>query len=217
MYPPRQAICMKPIKVYVPPLKWWFNILWNNMSVAQFCTVICCLVILRFTFYVRHHIWDLYRLVRDWTDWLTKRFQIANITSESISENELELFLLGNHGQVHTGDHKIGYDFFTFQGLFFTESDTVKSSLTSSAYPSSRWKPMSFWIDICPTTCQNQFAFQSPLKIKCMVMWIVSKTMPMSFSRGICTTTWDNDCKKKYITVHKSFGLSDIAAIYDLR
>ena len=63
MYPLRQAIWrhiwkytekkvkeMKPLKVSVPPLKLWFNIMWKNMSVAQFCTVVCCRINLHFTF-----------------------------------------------------------------------------------------------------------------------------------------------------------------------
>ena len=46
--PNRKVKEMKPIKVSVPPLKWWFNTMWNNMSVAQLYAVsLVCVLLFR--------------------------------------------------------------------------------------------------------------------------------------------------------------------------
>ena len=142
--------------------------LWNNMSVAQFCTVVRCLVSLRFTFYVRHHIWDLYRFL----NWLTDKtfsdcYYNLRIHQWEWARIVSVFYWPGNHGHLHTGDHTIGYDLLTFQELPLP--------------PFVKIKTMSFWIYAWPTTWEVPVHIPKPPQDQVAGEVDCEQKMPMSF------------------------------------
>ena len=110
---------MKPLKVSVPPLKLWFNIMWKICLLHSFAQLYAVELIYISLSLIRCASISKTCIAQSVTDWLTKRFQITNITSESISENELGLFPFFSQAvigtcTVHPGDHMTCWHFRDF-------------------------------------------------------------------------------------------------------